>query len=152
MMNMTDDEIVHRACVILEERMQYKTESEPFTNPNMAQKFCALNLHALEHEVFAVMFLDNQHRLLAFEKMFRGTIDNASVYPREIVKAALKYNASAVILTHNHPSGNNEPSKSDINLTDSLTKALKLVEVKVLDHIIVGSETTSMANRGLIVT
>lgn len=105
----------------------------------------------LEHEVFSVMLLDNRNRLIAYETMFRGTIDGASVYPREAVKQALAVNAAAVILTHNHPSGIAEASQADIHITERLTKALALVDIRVLDHIIVaGTTNVSFAERGLI--
>ena len=95
------------------------------------------------------MYLDNQHRLLAFEELFRGTIDGASVYPREVVKHALKHNAAALIFAHNHPSGVAEPSQADIHITQRLKQALALVDIRVLDHIIVGdAETTSLAQHG----
>ena len=108
-------------------------------------------LAAREHEVFICIFLDNPHRVIAMDEMFRGTIDGASVHPREVVKCALQYNAAAVILAHNHPSGVPEPSKADISLTRRLTDALALIDVRVLDHFIVGgSELVSFAERGLI--
>jgi len=105
----------------------------------------------LEHEVFACLFLDNRHRVIAFEELFRGTIDGASVYPREVVKQALAHNAAAVILAHNHPSGDPEPSQADRTITTRLKDALALVDVRVLDHIVVGgAEHISFAERGLI--
>ena len=108
-------------------------------------------LAGFEHEVFAVLFLDTQHRLIEYAEMFRGTIDSASVYPRELVKEALRLNAAAVIVSHNHPSGNPEPSRADEVLTQRLKEALALVDVRTLDHIIVaGGSTISFAERGLI--
>jgi DNA repair protein RadC len=110
-----------------------------------------LKLGKYEWEVFACLFLDNRHRVLAFEEMFRGTLDGASVHPREVVRAALKHNAAAVILAHNHPSGTAEPSAADHNITRQLRDALQLIGVHVLDHLVIGSgEPTSMAARGLI--
>ena len=102
-------------------------------------------------EVFAVMFLDAQHRLLHFEAMFQGTLSQASVYPREVVKLALELGASAVVLSHNHPSGSVEPSRADERLTQTLKQALHLIDVRVLDHIIVApGQACSMAERGLM--
>ena len=106
-------------------------------------------MRSLEHEVFACLFLDNRHRLICYKQMFNGTIDSASVYPREVVKAALQTNSAAVIFAHNHPSGVAEPSRADIDITQRLTKALALIEVRVLDHIIVGDGyQVSLAERG----
>ena len=102
-----------------------------------------------QRERFCVMFLDNKHQLIAFETLFSGTVDASAVYPREIVKRALELNACAVIFAHNHPSGKPEPSQSDITITRKLKDALALIEVRVLDHIVVGEECTSMAERGL---
>lgn len=115
----------------------------------------ALRLQALlqdrEHEVFGALFLDNQHRLLAFEELFRGTLDSASIYPREVVKRALQLNCGAIIAVHNHPSGNPEPSQSDRVFTLALKEALALVDVRLLDHIIVGTEgVVSLVERGLL--
>lgn len=103
------------------------------------------------HEEFTIIFLDNRHRVLAIETMFRGTIDGTSVYPREVVKKALELNAAALILAHNHPSGVAEPSQADERITKRLKAALELVDIRVLDHIIVGGDkTTSLAARGLL--
>lgn len=96
------------------------------------------------------MFLDNQHRLIAFEELFFGTIDSASVYPREVLKAALKVNAAAIILAHNHPSGDATPSQADKQITQRLKEALALVDIRVLDHIVVGDSAISFAERGLL--
>ena len=105
----------------------------------------------LEHGVFGVLFLDNQHRLIEYRTLFRGTINTAKIYPREVAKEALALNAAALVLTHNHPSGLEEPSEADKTITKTLTKALNLFDIRVLDHIIVTSiSTTSFAERGLI--
>ena len=110
-----------------------------------------LLLHDRPHEIFVVVFLDSQNRLLAAEELFRGTLAQTSVYPREVVKTALAHNAAAVIFAHNHPSGVAEPSRADEALTQSLKQALSLVDVKVLDHFIVaGTSTLSFAERGLL--
>ena len=97
-------------------------------------------IHEYEHEIFAVLLLDTKHKIIGFHEMFKGSIDSASVYPREVVKLALEHNAAAMILTHNHPSGNPQPSQADIQLTSRLKEALALVEVRILDHIIVGTD------------
>lgn len=102
-----------------------------------------------EHEVFAVLLLDTKHRVLGFRELFRGTLDSASVYPREVVKIALEHNAAAAILVHNHPSGDPEPSQADLTLTQSLKHALNLIGTRILDHVIVGHEgCVSLAEQG----
>lgn len=104
-----------------------------------------------QHEVFALLLLDSRHRVIAFREVFRGTLDGASVYPREVVKIALEHNAAAVILVHNHPSGDPEPSQADIKLTRSIRDALNLVGTRTLDHVVVGHEgCLSLAERGLL--
>ncbi len=109
------------------------------------------HLQALLHEVFALLLLDSRHRVIAFEELFRGTLDGASVYPREVVKLALEHNAAALILVHNHPSGAPEPSQADRNLTTKLQDALNLVGVRTLDHVVVGQEDcVSLAERGYL--
>lgn len=123
----------------------------PFSSPEIVKQYLGAKLAGLEHEIFAVLFLDNQHRLIRYAEMFRGTINTASVYPREVVKEALKFNAAATILAHNHPSGHSEPSQADRTLTARLKEALRLVEVRTLDHIIVaGREQVSFAELGLL--
>ncbi|OOG28856.1 hypothetical protein B1C78_00545 [Thioalkalivibrio denitrificans] len=147
---LTDDEVIQYACQVLEERMRYRAADRNFGSPEDARSFLALKLGEREAEVFAVLFLDNRHNLLRYEEMFFGTIDGAAVYPREVVKAALRYNAAAVIFAHNHPSGIAEPSRSDEAITRRLREALALVEIRVLDHLVIGSETVSFAERGLL--
>ena len=121
------------------------------TDPNDAADFLRLRLGGLEHEEFHVVFLDTRHRIIAVEGLFRGTVDGAEVHPREVIKRALKHNAAAVILAHNHPSGNPEPSAADRAVTARLKQALALLDIRVLDHIIVSGEgTTSMAKQGLL--
>ena len=121
------------------------------TSPQAVRDYLRLALGGREHEVFVVIFLDAQHRVLATEELFRGTLTQTSVYPREIVKEALKANAAAVIFAHNHPSGVAEPSQADELLTRQLKEALAMVDVKVLDHFIVaGRATLSFAERGLL--
>ncbi|WP_438970734.1 RadC family protein [Methylophaga sp.] len=122
---------------------------EAFQDCNLTKNYLKHRLRAYPHEVFSCLFLDNQHRMIAFEELFRGTIDGASVYPREVVKQAIKHNAAAVIFAHNHPSGIAEPSQADIHITRRLKSALELVDIRVLDHIIIGdAEPTSLAQRG----
>ena len=122
-----------------------------FDSPQSVKDYLALHLAQLPHEVFAVLFLDGQHRLLALEEMFRGTLTQTSVYPREVVRRALALNAGAVILAHNHPSGLAEPSRADELLPQALKSALQLVDVRVLDHVVVGrGQVVSFAERGLL--
>jgi DNA repair protein RadC len=121
------------------------------TSPNTARDFLMLELALLEHEVFYCIFLDNQHRILKAEGCFQGTIDGANVYPREVVKRALQVNANALILAHNHPSGLAEPSEADRAITRRLIDALNLVDIRVLDHFIIGGvEHFSFAEHGLL--
>ena len=122
-----------------------------FNSPNVVKDYLRLVLGGRQQEVFMVLFLDAQHRLIASEEMFHGTLTQTSVYPREVVKRALIHNAAAVMLSHNHPSGLSEPSSSDRSLTEALKQALGLVDVRVLDHIVIGEqEALSFAERGLI--
>ena len=139
--------VIDSALRILEQRLRGVIAE--VNSPNDAKNFLQLRLSTLEHEVFAVMFLDNRHRLIAFEELFRGTIDGAAVYSREVVKAALYQNAAAVILSHNHPSGDTSPSEADRRITARLREALGLIDVRVLDHIIVSATNTySFAENG----
>ncbi|HBT2927569.1 TPA: DNA repair protein RadC [Klebsiella pneumoniae] len=144
----TAEQILEGARQAIERKMQRGTS---FTSPAAVKEYLRAKLAGFEHEVFAVLFMDTHHRLIEYAEMFRGTIDGASVYPRELVKEALRLNAAAVIVSHNHPSGNSEPSGADRALTQRLKEALGLVDVRVLDHVIVaGTDTTSFAERGLI--
>ena len=121
------------------------------TSPEAVRDYLRLSLNELPHEMFVVLFLDSQHRLIAADEMFRGTLAQTSVYPREIVKAALERNAAAVIFAHNHPSGVAEPSRADELLTQALKQALALVDIRTLDHFVVaGNRVVSFAERGLI--
>ncbi len=130
------------------ERLQ---RGEALSNPADTRQFLLARLRHHPHEVFACLLLDNRHRVIAFEELFRGTIDAASVYPREVVKLALARNAAAVILAHNHPSGVAEPSRADELLTHRLRDALALVDIRLLDHFVIGDgEAVSFAERGLI--
>jgi DNA repair protein RadC len=121
------------------------------TSPEAVRDYLRLTLAALPHEAFVGLFLDSQHRLLAAEELFRGTLAQTSVYPREVVKAALARNAAAVIFAHNHPSGVAEPSRADELLTQALKQALALVDIRTLDHFVVaGAQVVSFAERGVI--
>ncbi len=132
----------------LEEKV---TNETTLTSPEITRHFLKSRLMPYQHEVFSCLFMDNRHRLIAFKELFSGTIDGASVYPREVVKMALKFNAAAVIFAHNHPSGVAEPSQSDIQITRRLKDALMLIDIRVLDHLIVGNQQiVSMAERGLM--
>jgi DNA repair protein RadC len=122
-----------------------------FNSPQLVKDYVQLRLGALPHEVFAVLFLDAQHRLIVCEELFRGTLTQTSVYPREVVKRSLELNAASVILAHNHPSGTLEPSRADELLTQTLRSSLQLIDVRVLDHLVVGhTGAMSFAERGLL--
>ena len=124
---------------------------EAIRSPTDTETFLQARMRHLGHEIFCCLYLDNRHRVLRFDEMFRGTIDGTSVYPREVVKEALASNAAAVILAHNHPSGVAEPSAADERITRRLKSALELVDIRLLDHLIVGDgSATSMAGRGLL--
>ena len=126
-------------------------EREAFHTPGAVKQYLQLQLAHKNHEVFAVLFLDNQNRMLAMEELFRGTLSQTSVYPREVVLRALHHQAAAVVLSHNHPSGSVQPSRADEHLTQTLKASLALVDVRVLDHIIVGQgQALSMAEQGLM--
>ena len=121
------------------------------SSPADTTEFLRAKLAYQEREVFACVYLDHRHRVLGYQELFYGTIDGASVHPREVVKAALALNAAAVIFSHNHPSGVAEPSRADENLTRRLKEALALVDIRVLDHIVIGGlESVSFAERGLL--
>jgi DNA repair protein RadC len=121
------------------------------SSPRAVREFLAVKLGTLEHEIFAVLLLDTRHRLIEYVELFRGTINGASVHPREVVKLALARNAAALVLAHPHPSGSPEPSQADELITQRLKEALALVDIAVLDHVIVaGGETVSFAERGML--
>ncbi|MDO2949070.1 DNA repair protein RadC [Aeromonas simiae] len=127
------------------------SKGKALTSPSLTYSCLQTLLQEYEHEVFGILFLDSQHRVIKFEELFRGTLDGATVYPREVVKAALACNAAAVILVHNHPSGLPEPSRADRSLTERLQVALGVVEIRLLDHLVIGTEgRVSMAERGWI--
>jgi DNA repair protein RadC len=140
--------VVEMARRALAEQIQ---DRDAMSSPQAVRDYLRLSLGARPHEVFVAMFLDAQNRLLGCEELFRGTLTQTSVYPREVVKTALRYNAAGVIFAHNHPSGVAEPSRADELQTQTLKQALSLVEIKTLDHFIVaGSKTISFAERGLL--
>jgi len=148
-----EDDIIRQALAILERRV--KAPEAVFHTPDAVKQFLVMR-NAVEGdqfvERFTVLFLDSQNRMVAVENMFTGTLTQTSVYPREIVRAALKHNAAAVVLSHNHPSGSVQPSRADEHLTQTLKASLALVDCKVLDHIITGSggQSLSMAEKGLM--
>ncbi|MDD9816684.1 MAG: DNA repair protein RadC [Gammaproteobacteria bacterium] len=145
--------VLLRAALELGKRYLHATlaKGDVLDNPSTTKDYVSLHLRGYGHEVFACLFLDNQHRIISFDEMFNGTINSASVHPREVVKRALRHNAAAVILAHNHPSGAAEPSRADELLTQRLQDALKLVDVRVLDHLVVGDgEVTSFAELGML--
>ena len=142
------DEVLCHARRLLANRLR---RGATMSSPDAVKDHLRLELGVLEHEVFCVLFLDAQHRIIALKQMFRGTVSQTSVYPREVVKEALSVNAAAVILAHNHPSGSVEPSRADEFLTQTLKTALALVDVRVLDHLVVaGADVCSFAERGLV--
>jgi DNA repair protein RadC len=140
------------ALEIVRRHYQQALEASPcLTSPRATRDFLVARLRDRPYEVFCCLYLDNRHRLTGFDELFRGTIDGASVHPREVVREALGHRAAAVILAHNHPSGIAEPSQADELITQRLRDALALVDIRVLDHLIVGDGTcTSFAERGLI--
>lgn len=144
--DVTDAQLLHLAKMIARRKLR---RGNKLTQPDKVHRCLQTLLLDYPHEVFGTLLLDSQHRLIAFDELFRGTIDSASVYPREVVKHALSHNAAAVILFHNHPSGDPEPSDADRRITQRLKDALGLVEIRVLDHLVVGHEGyTSFAERG----
>ena len=142
------DEVLRAAQRILRRQLG---ERALFDSPAAVREFLKVKLGVLEHEVFAVLMLDSQNRLIEYVELFRGTVSQTSVYPREVVKECMARNAAALVLVHNHPSGVAEPSRADEHLTQTLKSALSLVDVRVLDHMIVaGDQVLSMAERGLL--
>lgn len=144
----TDEQILEAARQVIDRRM---CRGEAFTSPADVKTYLETKLAGLEHEVFAVLFLDQRHRLIEYAELFHGTIHTAEVHLREVVKQALRLNAAAVIVSHNHPSGDPTPSGADRSVTCRLKEALALVDVRLLDHIVIGGRSSvSMAQRGLI--
>jgi DNA repair protein RadC len=144
-----DQQIIEQALTILFSRL--REPGQALSNPKDTMDYLTLQLADKEQEVFCCLFLDNRHRVIEFKDMFYGTINGASVHPREVVKQALKINAAAVIFAHNHPSGVAEPSEADKVLTRKLSEALSIVDIRALDHIVIGgNDNVSFAERGLI--
>lgn len=144
----TEDDVVRAALNILEQRLEY---GPVMSSPETVKSYLKLEVMGLEHEVFGCLWLNNRNSVLKVNPLFRGTIDAAAVYPREVVKEALQVNAASVIFYHNHPSGDPEPSGADRSLTERLKSALATVDIRVLDHIVIGgNKTVSFAERGLI--
>lgn len=142
------EQILDAARQVVDRKMQ---RGVALGSPADVKAYLRAKLAGLDHEVFAMLFLDNRHRLIAYEEMFRGTLDGASVHAREVLKAVLRFNAAAVILAHNHPSGHAEPSAADRAITLRLRDALALIDVRTLDHFVVaGNATVSLAERGLL--
>ncbi|MBE2210345.1 MAG: DNA repair protein RadC [Xanthomonadaceae bacterium] len=139
--------ILGQAEAILRKRLE---RLGSISNPEDASSFLQMRLGGLDHEEFHAVYLDTRHQIIAVEGLFRGTVDGAEVHPREVVRAAMRHNAAAVIFAHNHPSGNPEPSAADRAITARLKQALALVDVRVLDHIVVGERTVSLAARGWV--
>lgn len=145
---LTNEDILEKAADILLEKIQH---SDVLGDPDKTRQFLKCKISILEHEVFVGLFLDNQHRVIAYKELFRGTIDGASVYPREVVKEALSVNAAAMIIAHNHPSGVAEPSQADEHITQRLKDALEMMGIRLLDHLVIGSEDiVSLAERGVL--
>jgi DNA repair protein RadC len=142
------EEVLQRARYVLSHSVR---RGARMCSPQAVKDFLRLSIGTLEHEMFTVVYLDAQHRLIAIKELFRGSISQTSVYPREVLKEALKLNAGAVVLAHNHPSGVAEPSRADEFLTQSLKAALAMVDVRVLDHLVVtADDIVSFAERGLL--
>jgi DNA repair protein RadC len=142
------DEVLVQARRVLSHRVR---RGATMSSPHAVKDYLRLQIGSLEHEVFTVIFLNAHHRLIALKEMFRGTVTQTSVYPREVVKESLALNAAAVILAHNHPSGAADPSRADELLTQTLKTALALVDVRVLDHLVVGGDDVrSFAELGLL--
>jgi DNA repair protein RadC len=141
-------EITAVAADILEPELRAR---DVLTSPDATRDYFKARLRGYPHEVFAALFLDNRHRAIAYQELFRGTVDGASVHPREVVREAIKHNAAAVIFAHNHPSGVTEPSQADMRITERLQQALGLIDVRVLDHFVIGEgRGVSFAERGLV--
>ncbi len=145
-----DDAVILKALAILRSRLDRST-NPCFDSPKTVRDYLTLRVAALEHEVFGALWLDAQNRLIDLGELFRGTISQTAVYPREVAKLALAHNAKAVVLYHNHPSGHPEPSNADLHITRSIKEALALLDVQVLDHFVIGAgDIVSFAERGLI--
>src|SRR3546814_8720693 len=143
----SDLQILEAARRLVDQRLQ---RGVTLSDPSVAKEFLRLRMATLEHEVFVAILLDTRHRVLEFVELFRGTIDGAEVHPREVVKTALAANAAAMIIAHNHPSGCPEPSAADRAVTARLKQALALMDIRLLDHFVVGDDVVSLAARGWV--
>lgn len=141
----TAEQVLEKAAELLKQNLQ---EKDVFNNPQVTKSYLTIKMGHYEREVFAVLLLNSQHQLIEYSEVFFGTIDAASIYPREVVKVALKANAAAVIFAHNHPSQVSEPSQADRQITTRLKEALALIDIRTLDHIVVGSDCVSFAEKG----
>ena len=139
-----------QACLEMSRRyLRESLEREgPLSNPDDAEQFLLMRMRDYSKEVFACLFLDTKNRVIEFEELFVGSLHSAEVHPREVVKQALQHNANAIIFAHNHPSGDSTPSQADISITHALRDALALMDIKVLDHLIIGNEVMSLAEQG----
>ena len=144
---LTAHQVLEKAAEILAGQFSRKGH---INSPQATKDFLACKLAGNKREVFALLLLDSSHRLIEYRELFHGTIDSASVHPREVVRAVLEANAASVIIAHNHPSGSTEPSVSDKRITKTITDALALIDVRVLDHIVVGEKPVSFAEMGLL--
>jgi DNA repair protein RadC len=144
---LTAHQVLEKAAEILAESFK---SGEQLNNPQSVKQYLSCQLARKKREVFAVLLMDTSHRLIEYHELFYGTIDGASVYPREVIQLVLEKNAAAVILAHNHPSGNAEPSVADKKITQRISEALALIDVRVLDHIVVGEKVVSFAEMGLL--
>jgi DNA repair protein RadC len=148
-LSLREERAIHRVSGLIERRA--RAAREQFSDADIAAAFFRLRLAALEHEVFEVAFLDNQHRLIACETMFRGTVDATQVHPREVMRRALQLNAVAMVIAHNHPSGNPKPSAEDIQITGRLCAAAGLLDMRIIDHVLIaGERAVSFLQRGLL--
>lgn len=144
----SDEEVIAAAFQILAAKVP---QSNVFASPRPTREYLVTRIAGLEYEVFCCMYLNNRYRLIAFEELFRGTFHGANVHVREVLKQALKYNAAALVIAHNHPSGSTDESDADRRITRQLKSALELVDIKLVDHLIVGgAEVVSMAEKGLL--
>ncbi|WP_427047307.1 RadC family protein [Halomonas casei] len=149
--SLSEQTIIDQAASILDREMKLSSDATQLTSPKLVRQYLRFAIEAKEHEVFVAIFLNTQHRVIESVELFRGTLDQASVYPREVAKEALKRNAGAVIFAHNHPSGEPEPSASDRKITERMKEALGLFDIKVLDHFVVGAgDIVSFAERGIL--
>lgn len=144
---MSDDQVLEMAAEIIETKY---LRGDSINNPTAVKEFLQYKLANYEREVFAVLLLDSQNNLIEYKELFFGTINSASVHPREVLKIALQHNAAAVMFAHNHPSGDPEPSNADKQITQKLKSVLEVIDIRVLDHIVVGKDCVSFAEQGLL--